>query len=98
MLLRELQRAASRGVRVRAIVASEVLRQQLQFAGVEAKVLYADRLVHAKMMLLDEQVAVIGSHNYTQSAFTKNLEISVVVKFAAKENDLSKYFSGLWGI
>ena len=34
---------------------------------------------HPKMMILDNQTVVVGSHNYSYSAFTKNDEISVVV-------------------
>lgn len=98
LLVRELQRAATRGVRIRALVGSAAVREGLRFTGIDTKVLHSDKLMHAKMMLIDSQIAVIGSHNYTHSAFTKNLEISVVVSLPQGDNDLTSYFNNLWSV
>lgn len=98
VLLRSLQDAATRGVRIRALVGNAFIAEELARYGIVAKTLHSQKLMHAKVVLLDNCVAVIGSHNFTQSAFTSNLEVSVVVQFAAAENDLSTYFKNLWGI
>lgn len=98
MLLRALQDAALRGVRIRAICGSEGIRELLRQVSIEARVLYVERLVHAKVILIDDTVAVVGSHNLTQSAMQRNVEVSLVVHFSTRENDLSLYFRNLWGL
>lgn len=98
VLVLALQRAAGRGVRVRALVSSALVVEQLRFTGIKVKVLNWEHLMHAKVMLIDNCIAVVGSHNYTQSAFTKNLEVSLVVQFSEADNDLSKLFNNLWSV
>lgn len=98
LLVQALLGAQRKGVRVRALVNSAEVQRNLKFYGIEAKVLQTQKLMHAKMMLIDSNVAVIGSHNYTQSAFTSNLEISLCCTFANKDNELNQYFTNLWGI
>lgn len=98
LLVRALQDAAQRGVRVRAFVGSALVVQQLKLYGITARTLHSQKLMHAKMMLIDSCTAVIGSHNYTQSAFTSNLEISLVVQLSETDNELSRYFNNLWSV
>lgn len=45
------------------------------------------RKLHSKLMVIDDEIVYIGSHNYTNSAFSKNNETSVriVSKKLAKE-------------
>jgi len=38
------------------------------------------KLIHSKMMIIDGEILVIGSHNYTQSAFTMNHEVSLIYR------------------
>lgn len=98
VLLHALQAAATRGVRVRVLTSSATIVQQLRYTGLECKILYTEKLMHAKMMLIDGRKAIVGSHNYTQSAFTSNLEISLAVQLEHADNDLSQYFKNLWGV
>ena len=37
------------------------------------------RLLHCKIIIIDDKHLVIGSHNYTQNAFTSNHEASVII-------------------
>lgn len=98
LLVQALLGAQRKGVRIRALVNSAEVQRNLKFYGIEAKVLQTQKLMHAKMMLIDDSIAIIGSHNYTQSAFSTNLEISLCCTFANKDNELSNYFKNLWGV
>lgn len=97
-LLFALQKAVTRGVAVRVLVSNEAVGARLKKYGFEVQHLYTPKLMHCKLMLLDKVVAVIGSHNYTISAFTQNLEVSVAVHLKYAENDVALYFRNLWGI
>lgn len=90
--------AAKRGVEVKCLVNNIAVRDRLLAAGCQAKVLHSRKLLHTKMLLVDGDRLVIGSHNYTQSAFGSNEEASVLVKMSERDNDFLKYFNNLWGV
>ena len=95
-LVLALKGAIERGVRVQVLLSNDLVRAQLSTLGFECKRLYSDKLVHAKIMLIDDRVAVIGSHNYTQNAFQMNLEVSVALDLYTRDNDLKEYFDHIW--
>lgn len=90
--------AVKRGVQVQCLVNNLGVRDRLLAAGAEAKVLHSKKLLHTKMLLVDNVKLVIGSHNYTESAFGANEEASVLVQMPSEENDFVKYFNALWGV
>lgn len=92
-----LLRAKKRGVKVRAILNPLDTIQQLKALGIEAKKVQHKNLVHCKLMLIDGVTAVVGSHNYTASAFQFNLELSVVVNVPAGDLKIANFFNHLWG-
>lgn len=98
ILIRALQSAVMRGVRVRIIVNSETLRARLAGCGFDVKHIYQRKLLHVKMMVLDDRTAIVGSHNYTDSAMRHNLELSIAAYFPDKENGCSHFFRELWGV
>jgi len=83
-------RAVRRGVKVRVITNSGDIVSILNDLGCQAKKLISKNLVHAKMMLIDSETVIVGSHNYTQSAFQMNYELSVILD---KPENISDYFS-----
>lgn len=89
-------RAARRGVKVRVVANNDDICQTLRGVGCEAKRLINKKLVHAKMMLIDKKLCVLGSHNYTQNAFTMNCELSVLMTSDELFADFSNYFDNLW--
>lgn len=89
-------RAVRRGVKVRAIVNNDEIMRVLKEVGCEAKRLKTSSLVHCKFLLIDDKIAVIGSHNYTQSAFQMNLEVSVISDDSNNILELKNYFQNLW--
>ena len=90
--------AVARGVRVRVLGSNGLTRAQLETMGIKTKQLFSNKLVHAKIMCLDGNIAVIGSHNYTQSAFSRNLEVSLVVDLGGAAVHFESYFNNLWGV
>ena len=90
--------AVARGVGVRALVNNDAVAARLRVAKCDARVLHSARLLHTKMLLVDDTQLVIGSHNYTQNAFSLNEEASVLVTLPSSENDFASYFDALWGV
>lgn len=91
-------RAVRRGVKVRAIVNNSQILSVLLSQGIEVKKLLTTKLVHAKLMIIDNQTIITGSHNYTQSAFQMNLELSVLFQNIDIVADFNVFFNNLWGL
>jgi len=90
-------RAAKRGVRVRAVVNSDVILNILLNCGVLAKVIKTKNLIHVKLMIIDDEVVILGSHNYTQSAFNVNLELSVILADVGPQLEFINFFNQVYG-
>jgi len=82
--------------KVRAIVNSEDVACKLRKAGVDVKKFVSKHLLHCKLMIIDDKIVITGSHNYTQSAFEANFEISVILSELANISDFSNFFNNLW--
>lgn len=89
-LLRQLRRAARRGVDVRVIVqgepdmaiaktGAEMLYDPLQRAGVKIFE-YNKRPLHGKVALVDDEWATVGSSNLDPLSLSLNLEANVVIR------------------
>ncbi len=99
-LLRDLRRAARRGVQVDLILqgqpdlpwvrsASELLYGYLQRAGVRVHE-YGERPLHAKVAVIDDNWATVGSSNLDPTSLGLNLEANVVVRDADFAGQLRK--------
>lgn len=89
-------RAARRGVQVRAIVNSADVATILKQAGAETKKIQSAHLLHTKLMIIDGQTVITGSHNYTQSAFSANYELSVILRDCINLAPIQNFFNNLW--
>jgi len=92
-LLRDLRRAARRGVQVDLVLqgqpdqpwvqrASGLLYGYLMRAGVRVH-LYNERPLHAKVAVVDDRWATVGSSNLDPTSLSLNLEANVIVRDAA---------------
>jgi len=63
---------------------------------VKAKKPESKRLLHSKLMIIDDEIVIIGSHNYTQNAFARNQEISVIIKAKNQLDRFVHYFDSIW--
>jgi cardiolipin synthase len=104
-LLRYLRRAASRGVQVDLVLqgrpdepwaqrASELLYGYLMRAGVRVY-LYSERPLHAKVAVVDDRWATVGSSNLDPTSLGLNLEANVVVRDAAFATQLREQIEHL---
>lgn len=88
--------AVKRGVVVRVITTSKKTQALLQKNGVQCKVLETSRTLHTKLLILDRYHIVLGSHNYSETAFTSNYELSVYFVASDFDNKYVNYFENLW--
>lgn len=91
-----LYRAVSRGVIVRAVVNNEIIKNNLDILKIKAKYLKSSRILHSKIVIIDNDILFIGSHNLTRNAVTTNLESSLMVKIPEDETRLRDYFNNLY--
>lgn len=96
-LLNALRHASERGVQVRVLAPRDGVVAILKREGLEARRVHTKKLMHAKVMIFDGVVALVGSHNYTAAALSENVEVSVFVRFASSDHDLNVLFRNLWG-
>ena len=89
-------RAVRRGVQVRAIANNDRIVRILSACGIQARKITTLKLVHCKLMVIDNEAVITGSHNYTQSAFQANLELSVCLIKPENISDFLNYFDNLW--
>lgn len=103
--LRDLRRAARRGVQVDLLLqgrpdmvwvkrASELLYQHLMRAGVRIFE-YTERPLHGKIAVVDDRWATVGSSNLDPTSLSLNLEANVVVRDEAFASHLRERIDDL---
>ena len=91
-------RAARRKVKIRVIANNDQIIDILKKEGCQAKRLRTTKLVHCKLVIIDDQIVVTGSHNFTQSAFQMNLELSVIIGEDVPKHSFIDFFNNLWSL
>ncbi len=91
-----IMQAHKRGVKVRAYCNFLKMMKILRSLNIDAKVYRGKGILHAKLVLVDDATAVMGSHNFSQNALCFNKEISVLLRNPAPVLKLKLYFDGLW--
>ena len=89
-------RSTRRGVKVRAITNAQDIINILNKNNIEAKKVICTKLMHSKLMIIDQKIFITGSHNYTQSAFHLNVELSVLIKDEPHCEPFIDFFNNLW--
>ncbi len=90
-----LVRAVRRGVQVNAILNSNEVIETLRSVGINARKFNNKQLMHAKAVIIDEWVTILGSHNFSESAMGLNLEISKVSENEYDAKKIITYFLSL---
>ncbi len=99
--------AARRNIKIRALLNIESMGHAitkintrtgnfLMRYGCEVKFYHVGHLVHAKMMIIDKKILILGSHNWTKSAFSRNKEASIIVEGVNSIKPYRQYFDDLW--
>jgi phosphatidylserine/phosphatidylglycerophosphate/cardiolipin synthase-like enzyme len=91
-----IARAVKRGVKTQAIINSDAILTPLKEIGVDAVKLQTAGIMHTKLMIIDDKIVVIGSHNYTHNAFVVNHELSVILSDIENIDNFTNYFNSLW--
>ena len=75
---------------------NKVVSSWLRSNDIECKHMPRNRCVHAKMLVIDGTTTVLGSHNFTQRAFSRNLEASVSIDNSHLALQAKEHFLKLW--
>lgn len=87
--------ASKRGVKVRALVNNNIMPTILQLKNLRVKRVGTKSMMHVKMIIIDQKIAVIGSHNFSKNAFEFNHEVSLLVSDESVISRCRKYFDNL---
>jgi len=107
VLIRELIAARKRGVDVKVILEKRKDRDRTQEnnlktgrllseGGVEVKYDPVGVTTHTKLLIIDGEIGVVGSTNWTYSALEKNHEVSVLIRSPEVGRNLHDYFQRVW--
>ena len=91
----KLVRAVRRGVRVRTITNYAELVDTLNTLGFYAKKWPQKNILHSKLVIIDNEIFVSGSHNFTGNAFCSNLETSTIVNDSVLANSFTEFFNNI---
>ena len=107
LLLEHLATAATHGIEclvlLNMVARGAYLRAQnteaitkMRRHGIQTRQLVGSRCNHAKFVLIDEQFAVVGSHNWSPSSLRRNHELSMMTDDPAAVSKLALHFDHLW--
>lgn len=85
-----------RGVKVKVVVGNIKLFNQLKEKGINVKYKKMRGLVHSKLIVIDNMIATVGSHNFSENAFSRNEEASILTDDKDFVNQCKKYFDILF--
>lgn len=102
-----VQAASRRGVKTRVLLNTEAFghaitkinaktAQFLKLAGVEVKFGQIGQATHAKMLIIDKRILILGSHNISKGSFSRNQEASIIVRGGEATRPYLDYFELLW--
>ena len=94
----ELVKAVNRGVTVRAVLNNSLIIPILQSVGIKARKLKQKRTLHNKMIIIDNEILIVGSHNLTKNAMAINMEFSIVVSIPQEVTRVSELFENIFVI
>lgn len=102
-----LQRAKTRGVKVRVVINQKyrvkdlvekvhTTKSYLERAGIEVKFAPKSTCLHAKFLVIDEKILIVGSHNWSVFGVKKNEEISLAIKEVGVVSLFADKFNSYW--
>ncbi|MEM5871331.1 MAG: phospholipase D-like domain-containing protein [Candidatus Aenigmatarchaeota archaeon] len=101
LLIDELEKAAKRGVEVKIIVDDYATEKPvltiLKNKGINIKYDSKDITTHAKLIIIDSKIIIIGSTNWSYYALEKNHEANIILYSSEIANEMEKYFEKIWG-
>jgi len=102
-LLQSLVEVKSRGLDVRVLVDDETnasYRQTITYLLENNVPVRLDKssgvTTHTKIVIVDGRYLIVGSHNWTESALSRNHEYSTLLKDSSHAQEADEYFETLW--
>jgi phosphatidylserine/phosphatidylglycerophosphate/cardiolipin synthase-like enzyme len=89
-------RANKRGIDVKAVIQKNLITEILQREKIKHRRIQSSKTLHTKLMIIDDETVILGSHNYTMNAFNINYEVSIIINNEEIVNKLVKYFSNFF--
>lgn len=87
--------ASERGVKVRALVNNNIMPTILQLQKLTVKRVGTKGMMHVKMIIIDQKILVVGSHNFSKNAFQFNHEVSLLIDDEKEIARCRRYFENL---
>lgn len=100
-LLSDLIEASKRGVEVKVLLddypeGNNKTYSYLKENGVEVKFDQENTTTHAKLIIIDGKVVIIGSSNWSYHALDLNHETNILIKSSELGAHFEEYFNKLW--
>jgi len=87
----EIINAVKRGVKVKGLVSTTAKVKKMIEAGCQIKESCFANKLHNKVMIIDQKIVILGSHNFTKNALGRNYEVSMMFEIEGKENRLYRF-------
>lgn len=91
-----LVEARKRGVIVSVVTPQLATRRKLIANKINARGYPFKKLVHSKLIIIDDKHIIIGSHNFSDSAMSKNIESSVLIVDCNVADIYTKFFNTMF--
>lgn len=75
---------------------NKITAKNLSSAGIQTRGPRTTRIIHAKLIIIDREIVIIGSHNLTARAFCKNKEASLFLCYDEISSMYARYFDTIW--
>ncbi len=99
-LLRDLVNAADRGVEVKIVTdqfyTNDAAVQFLKQNGVNIKYDSSKITTHSKLIIIDGEIVMIGSTNWSYYSIDKNHESNVLIRSKELAEEFESYFMEIW--
>ena len=91
-------RARKRGVNIQVCVNSNAIAKPLTENGIDVRIPISKNLIHTKFIIIDDKILVMGSHNFSQAAFTTNFETSIINTDVGQIQEFILFFHSIWSL
>jgi len=102
-----LRQAANRGIKIRLLFNANFFQgdslthniaiiKHFKSPNLDAALAGKSTRLHSKMIIVDNQITILGSHNHSVRAFSGNFETSIAVHSPAIAATYTDHFTRLW--
>ena len=99
-LIEALAAAAEKGIHVVVVLDdypwwNERTAEYLRNHSVEVHIYMGEESMHAKVVVVDSKIVVLGSHNWSESGLAYNHEVSILIRSQSMAEQLASYIANL---